>query len=308
MPYKLLKHINWPVLMLALCMATGMWYTVTIRDRLEAQLDIRLDYKKIPDNLVVTDGLINQVRVRLRGPEALVRGINPQNLFRVMDLSRIKQGNNIIPLVADEWGAALRAFEVVEVSPPRLNLLVDKVSEQSLTVMPQIKSPLQNSVLDVQHLQVTPPTVTVRGPDGLISTMKNIPLVIKLDPRAAAGAYNQILALDLPGQVTASPASVKVSYTIASTRKQISLERPVTIDTPDKRGYTATPTKLLLFVEVPEALIRNSVYLNKVSVSVTPPPLDPGGSAAAPVRFDLPEGMTLVAPQSADITVTRNKK
>ena len=308
MHYNFLKNINWMVLLLALCMGTGMWYTVTIRDRLDAQLDIRLDYKKIPDNLVVTDGLINKVSVRLRGPEALVRGINPQNLIQVMDLSTIKKGGNIIPLVPDQWGAALRAFEIVEVNPPRLLVQADTVQERTLTVTPQIKSPLQNAVLDVQHVQVTPPAVTLRGPEGVLASMKNVPLVIKLDAKAAAGDYQQNLALDLPSQVTSTPSTVRVSYTIASARKQITLERPITIDAPDRRNFTATPSNILLYVEVPEALIKNSVYLNKAVVSVTPPPLDTGASATAPARFDLPEGMSLVAPQSADITVTRIKK
>lgn len=303
-----LKHINWAVLLFSLCLASGMWYTVSVRDRVDAQLDVRLDYRRIPDNLVVTDGLVNQLRVRLRGPAALVRGINPQSLIQVIDLSHIRKGNNIIPLVPDQWGADLRAFEIMEVTPARLSLEVDSIQERQLVVSASVRSPLKDSVLAAEHVQVTPSTILVRGPESVVSAMKNIPVSVKLDATAAAGDYNVTLPLDLPSLVSSTPSTVRVSYTITSTRKQITLERPVTIDAPDKRNYTATPSTLLLYVEVPEALTRNSVYLNKASVSVTPPPLDAGASATAPVRFELPEGMELVAPRSADITVTKIKK
>lgn len=306
--YKFLQHINWAVLLLSLCLASGMWYSVTIRDRVDAQLVVRLDYKRIPDNLVVTDGLVSQVRVRLRGPEALVRGINPQNLIQVINLAHIRKGSNTIPLVPEQWSAGLRAFEVLEVSPTRLTLEVDNLQERQVPVVPTINSPLKNSVQQVARIQVTPPLVTVRGPESVVSGMKTIPLPVQLDATAATGDYSLVLPLDTPSLVSANPPSVRVSYAITSTRKQVTLERPITIDAPNKKNYTATPAKLLLYVEVPEALVRNSVYLNKATVNVTPPPLEAEESATAPARFDLPEGMSLVAPQSADITVTKVKK
>lgn len=301
-------HINWAVLLLSLCLASGMWYSVTIRDRVDAQLVVRLDYKRIPDNLVVTDGLVNEVRVRLRGPEALVRGINPQNLIQVINLAHIHKGSNTIPLVPEQWSAGLRAFEILEVTPARLTLEVDSLQERQVPVMATINSPLKNSVLQVERIQVTPPLVSVRGPESIVSGMKSIPLPVQLDPTAAAGEYSLPLPLDTPSLVSANPPTVRVSYAVTSTRKQITLERPVSIDAPSKKNYTATPAKLLLFVEVPEALVRNSVYLNQATINVAPPPLEVGESATAPAHFDLPEGMSLVAPQGADITVTKVKK
>lgn len=308
MRYNFLEHINWTVLLFSLCLAAGMWYSVTIRDRVDAQLEVRLDYKRIPDNLVVTDGLVNQVRVRLRGPEALVRGINPQNLIQVMNLSNIRKGSNTIPLVPEQWSAGLRAFEILEVTPPRLTLEVDNLQERQIPVIPTTSSQLKSTVQQVERLQSIPPLVTVRGPESIVANMKSLPITIKLDPTAPAGEYNLTLPLDTPSLVSAHPPTVRVSYSITSTRKQLTLERPITIDAANKKNYNASPASLLLYVEVPEALARNSVYLNKATVNVTPPPLEAGESATAPVRFDLPEGMSLVAPQAADITVTKIKK
>ena len=60
-------------MLLAVFIAVSMWYMVSVRDRLEAQIEVNLDYVGVPANLVVTDGLISKAIVRLRGPETLLR-------------------------------------------------------------------------------------------------------------------------------------------------------------------------------------------------------------------------------------------
>ena len=63
-------------LLVAFAVAVGMWYVVSVRDRLEVQLEVGIEYNGIPSGLVVTDGLVSKVQVRLRGPEILLRSIN----------------------------------------------------------------------------------------------------------------------------------------------------------------------------------------------------------------------------------------
>ena len=64
-------------LLVAFAVAVGMWYVVSVRDRLEVQLEVGIEYNGIPSGLVVTDGLVSKVQVRLRGPEILLR--SPKN-------------------------------------------------------------------------------------------------------------------------------------------------------------------------------------------------------------------------------------
>ncbi|MDE7063916.1 MAG: YbbR-like domain-containing protein, partial [Desulfovibrionaceae bacterium] len=108
MSSKKMRTPNWLILALAFLSALLMWYTVTVRDRLEVQLEVRLDYRGVPENMVVVDGLINKMSIRLRGPEALVRSITPQNLNQVVNLSKLKKGTNVIPLTPAEWDPAFR--------------------------------------------------------------------------------------------------------------------------------------------------------------------------------------------------------
>lgn len=306
-PFDALRRCDWPTLLLSFCLALGMWYGIAVRDRLEAQLEVRLDYKGIPEHLVVTDGLINKMVVRLRGPEALLRAINPQTLIQVVNLSKLKKGTNIIPLNLVEGSPTLRAFELVEIIPPRLTLQADNLAERGLAVIPDLKSSLGKAV-KVSNLRIIPPSITARGPESVVNAMKSVPLTIPLDLTLPPGPHTQTLALALPPQVTASPSSVRATYAIVSERVEILLERAINVDVQDKHGYAVTPGNIAIRVEAPEALAKNAHYLEKAAVNVTPPLLAPGEQAGVTPRADLPEGMTLLDPLPAEVTVTKTKK
>ena len=69
-------------LLVAFAVAVGMWYVVSVRDRLEVQLEVGIEYNGIPSGLVVTDGLVSKVQVRLRGPEILLRSISSRRAMQ----------------------------------------------------------------------------------------------------------------------------------------------------------------------------------------------------------------------------------
>lgn len=305
MSFSYTNKTHWLLLLLAFVAASAMWYTVTVGDRLDAQIDIRLDYKNVPENLIVMDGLLSKVTVRIRGPQTLLRAINPQDLSQVINLSRIKKGSNVIPLVPEKLDSNIRAFEVVEVVPPRLTLEVDALVERTLPVKPVLKSLLTGAALTVDGMTISPPNVTVRGPESLLSSMRTVNLSIPLDPSAVAGIHSQIFALDLPSLVTANPGAVKVEYTITSGRKELVLQREVIVDAVDRRNYTVTPANITLRVEMPEALLKNNSYLSKARLTVTPPLMKGGSTELVPIRVELPDGMRLVEPVQPSVSVTR---
>ena len=88
-------------MLLAVFIAVSMWYMVSVRDRLEAQIEVNLDYVGVPSSLVVTDGLISKAIVRLRGPETLLRSVTQGKIIQAVDLSGIKKGTTVVPLSAE---------------------------------------------------------------------------------------------------------------------------------------------------------------------------------------------------------------
>ena len=295
-------------MLLAIFIAVSMWYMVSVRDRLEAQIEVNLDYFGIPANLVVTDGLINKAVVRLRGPETLLRSVTQRKIIQAVDLSSIKKGTTVVPLSAEHLGARFRAFELIDVQPPRIVVKADTVQERSVPVKAVVDSPLRSGALTVENVSVTPATVVLRGPESVISAIASVPLTIMLDPKAAGTTSQQTITLDTPGMVTATPPSVKVQYTITSGRTVISRRCKVEIAKESRLTYTVNPDEIAVLVEVPEALAKNSHYLGEMEVSFVTPEIQPGESVKTPLHFKLPEGMTLLNPVTEEVTVTRKKK
>ncbi len=292
----------------AVLAATAMWYIVSVRDRLEAQVEVNIDYYGIPPDLVVTDGLVSKIIVRLRGPETLLRSIPRERLNQAINLSTIKKGVTVVPIANDELGPNFRAFDVVDIQPPRIVVRADTLGERSVSLRTIVESPLRGGALTVENVSVSPATVTLRGPEEVISKISTLPLTIMLDSKAAGTRVEQNLTLDTPSLVTAQPPSVRVRYTITSGRTVVSRRCHILVPGDEARQFSIKPAEITVLVEVPEALAKSAGYLNQLEVSVTPPALEAGESRRVKPRFRLPEGMTLLNPSTEDVIVTREKK
>jgi UDP-glucose pyrophosphorylase len=146
------------------------------------------------DNMVVTDGLINKAVVRLRGPETLLRSVTQRKIIQAVDLSSIKRGTTVVPLSAEHLGAKFRAFELIDVQPPRIVVKADTLMERSVPVKAVVDSPLRGGALTVENVSVTPATVVLRGPEAVVSSIANIPLTIM---RFDAGDWAEFLTANI---------------------------------------------------------------------------------------------------------------
>lgn len=299
---------SWLFLVLAIVCATGMWYVVSIRERIEAQLEVNIDYYGIPPNLVVTDGLINKVTVRLRGAETLLRSIPKHRLNWAIDLSSIKKGVTFVPLTNEDVSPALRRYEIVDIQPPRIVITADNMVERSVPVRAIVDSPLAGTALTIENQSISPSTVVVRGPESVVADLTHALVRIPLDPKSAGTTVQQTLPLDTPGLVTAMPSSVRVRYTITSGRTVLSRICKLHLPGDANHSYKIEPSELSILIEVPEALAQSSSYLKKLEANIVPPPLEPGESRQVRVHFRLPEGMTILGQPLEEVTVTRQKK
>lgn len=300
---------NFFFMALAVLAATAMWYAVSVRDRVEAQVEVGLDYYGVPPNLIVTQGLVSKIIVRLRGPETLIRSIPREALHQAIDLSIIKKGENIVPLSADHnMLPVFRAFDVIDIQPPRIDIIADTLVERNVRLETKIDSPLGSDALKTEDVSVSPATVILRGPEQIISKISSLPVVIRPDPKAVGTQQIQMITLDTPSLVTASPAQVRVVYTITSGRVVVSRKYPITVAGDVTHVYETDPKDLTLLVEVPEALAGNNSYLDQLAATVVPPDLAVGQSIRLRPRFRLPEGMSLPTPYEGEITVTRARQ
>lgn len=302
------RLVDWALLGLAIFCGIGMWYWVSEKERIEAQVEVNLDYVGVPSNLVVTNGLINKITVRLRGPQTMIRSLLRQHINRTIDLKNIKLGVTSVPLTNTEFSPQIRRFDIIDIEPPKLVITADNYEELAVPVRPIVESPLEGVALTVENLTVFPAMVTLKGAASVIADLPYIPVIIHPDPGGGDRKVDQTISLDTPSLVAAFPPSVDVSYTITSARTEITLKEPIVISGDMARQFSITPKELSVTVEVPEVLAKSSTYLKGLEFSVVPPALEPGESRKVKVRIKLPEGMTLPNPVPQEVTITRSAK
>lgn len=297
------------IILAAVFSAVFIWYFVSKGRYIETQIEQWVDYKNIPDKLIVIEGLVNKITIRLSGPERLLKSISRDRFdSRTIDLSKIKKGENLIPFITEKLEGPYRAFKVVDISPSKLELKVDEERERTVPIAAKVESPFEGNGLTFSSINVNPGQVKIIGPEKKISDLNEIKVYIRPNANTSGTEQVEYVKLDTPNLVTADPPIVKVTYTITSGRKVISRKYQINIEDDTQHVYIVKPSEVEVMVEVPDALSRNTKYLNQLSLEVVPPPqLKDGESKSLKVRMRIPEGMTVLSHQQMEVVLTKKE-
>lgn len=296
---------NWLYALMAFLMSVTLWYMVTGRERVETLVEVKLEFKGIPSGLVVREGLTNKISVRIRGPKGLIRSLNQKDLSEVIDLASLKRGSNVIPLVNEKM-PAMRAFDVLEVLPPRLVLEVDAIKVREIPVEAAFKGELPTGVR-VDDVTITPAAVKVRGPETLVDGLRRLRAEVPALGDATPGMKHAQALVITPELAESDPPEVAVSYRVALPRKEITLRREVKVEPAGRKGIQTNPSRVTLLVDVPEAMANDTALLGRVEAWALVPEEASPGTHRVPVQVRLPDGAKLVD-ISSDTTVVTLKK
>ncbi len=300
-----ITRINFPLLLLSLCIAVTSWYAITVKERVDMHLKVYIDYNNVPKHLIVTEGLVNEVTVQVRGPKTLLQSHDTKTTYAI-DLSHLEKGKNIISFLQPDFSKGnFRAFEVLEISPPQAIVMTDTLLERNVPIKATIDTVLHSSAFKVKDMTISPSTGLLRGPEKIVSKVHSLPLELHMDTKEAAGTYTKKFPLvSTIEQSSVTPSFVSVTYTVTTKRTRVTVEKKVQVNgEPDR--YMLSPQNLTVEVELPEGLAKNKSYLNGLAIRVTPPLLEEGQSATVQSQVSLPEGMTLITPPSQKVTITR---
>ncbi|MEG2140041.1 MAG: CdaR family protein [Bilophila sp.] len=296
-----MSHVRWLYLLVAFIAALGLWYTLNAREQIERVVDVRLDYKGLPAGLIVTDGQINKISVRLRGPTELLRAMTSRELSYTLDLANVTKGNNVIPMA---WNRLpdFRVYEVLEVIPSRILLKVDEIMEVTLPVKVALRSSLLTPSLRLKDVEVRPAQVTLRGPAGELATLKDVTVEIPADLDGEGKVVNEELPVLAPPAVEAVPQMVTVQRRLEVRRRNMSLQRDVMPEA-ENDNLQIRPERVSLVVSVPQALARDTGYLAQFQVTV-PVNEDEPGEKKVPVQVSTPQGGRVVKVTPDSVTLS----
>ena len=296
--------LRWKEFTGALLMAVVLWYGVSGSEKIESHLEVRMDYRSLPQGLVVRSGLVNKVSVRVRAPAGMLRTLASRDFAFDLDLSHVHKGQNTLAVSMAHM--PFRAgVEVIEISPARIFLYVDTVSSRSLPLEAQVNANLPRD--HVLQVSFNPPEVRVTGPSTLVDDMTGIDLQIVVENPDQVGGTTFTRMLPLPDGVDASPPEVRVTVTIDINRMPVTVTRNVQVTALPGVNTAIHPEKVSIDVAMPESLAARAAANRDIQAFTQVIGYEPG-SYTLPVQVGLPAGAKLIAVDPPNITVTLEQK
>lgn len=283
---------NWQYLLLAFVLAVFSWHLVSGREKVDTWIQMPVEMVNTPQGYVVRQGMVNRIEVRVRGPRPMVRGIDMKNAFYPLNLQNLKPGLNVLDFEPRNIPLS-RAIEVVEIAPPRVELLVDRLIAKSVPVVEDIQFHLHED-FELKSMVLTPDKVTLRGPQAIVEPIEEISLQLVKVEGDRPDKWETQAGLVLPAEVEATPARVSVQLVFGELMEEKWVEAAVRIPKLEGRTVKIKPAKVRLLLQMPVSMAREEDLGEKVGVLPEAMGLLEPGTHSLGYRVVVPPGSLLV--------------
>jgi YbbR domain-containing protein len=297
----LLSRSNFGLKVLALIIALGLWLAGH-RD-IERAIEVPVEFRNIPSDLMVSDNRVDYVVLRLMGPRTLVSTLDSEDLKLSMDLKDAKSGSASYPLGAHSFNIP-RGVTVARITPPVIHLRLEPLLKRTLPVTVRFSGG-PPAGYKVYQTTVQPPAVSVQGPADDVKRLASIETV-PIGIEDTNGVIKRTVRLSADGKALSFyPDQVDVVISVDEEEATRDFDR-VEVQAKGFDGvYTLTPRSVYLRLSGPRhaldklALGPDQVYLNLKGLTV--------GEHVVPLTFSLPPKFAVVEqkPQRVKVRITK---
>lgn len=163
---KLLHNLGLKLLSLAL--AVGLWLALAGEPLSEVAVEVPIAMRNMPANLEISSVAIPKTEVRLRGPERIIRGLQPSDVFAEIDLDGVKPGERTFELKIHRP----RNLTVVQVVPSNVRLAFDLRLTKEIPVQPRVIGNFGDDY-QIGRVQSEPTTVKITGPRQRVEAIES---------------------------------------------------------------------------------------------------------------------------------------
>lgn len=161
---------NFGLKLLSLAMAVGLWLAVARDPMAEVPVDVPIEFRNIPENLEISSENVPRAQIRLRGPERIIRRLQPSDAQVVIDLSHAVAGERTFDLS----GHNIRApydLDVVQVVPGQLHLAFDTRLTRSVEIRPRVVGTFAAGYR-LEQVIAEPSSIAITGPQKRVQAVE----------------------------------------------------------------------------------------------------------------------------------------
>jgi YbbR domain-containing protein len=292
---------NFGLKALALTIAVGLWLAGH-RDT-ERAIEVPVEFRSIPADLMVMDNRVDYVVLRLMGPRTLVSTLDADNLKLSLDLDGAKSGSLSYPLSANDFNVP-RGVTVGRITPPVVHLRLEPVIKRTLPVSVRL-SGKPAAGFRIAQTTAQPESVSVQGPAEEVRRILLIETVPVDVEDSRAGIKRKVRLSNDGKPLTIAPDQVEVVVTFEEEQITRQFEQ-VEVRAKDFKGaYTVSPQSVAIRLSGPKSMVEKlrltleNVYLNLKGMSA--------GEHSVALLFNLPPEVKVLEqkPQRFRVRITK---
>lgn len=279
---------NFGLKALALIIAVGLWLAGH-RDT-ERAIEVAVEFRNLPSDLMVMDNRIDYVVLRLMGPRTLVSTLDADNLKLSLDLNGAKSGASSYTLAGEDFNVP-RGVSVARITPPVIHLRLEPVVKRTLPVTVRLSGKPAEGYR-ITQTAARPENVSVQGPAEDVRRLTAVE-TLPLDVEESRSAIKRRVRLSNDNKpLTITPDQVEVDVVLEEERVSREFDK-VEVQAKDFKGaYTVTPQWAHFQLSGPKStmaklkLTAENVYLNLHGMSA--------GEHSVALSFNLPPEVSVV--------------
>ncbi|HXM59962.1 MAG TPA: CdaR family protein [Terriglobales bacterium] len=172
--------------LISLALAVGLWLAVARDPVAEVAVEVAIEFHNFPANLEISSENIPRAQIRLRGPERVIRHLQPSDVYADIDLSSLRPGERTFDLTTQQIHEPSE-LEVVQVVPSQIHLSFDARLTRQVPVQPRVVGTFAPGYT-IERVVVDPAVITISGPKKHVEAVESA----ITDPIDVSGAMSQL--------------------------------------------------------------------------------------------------------------------
>jgi diadenylate cyclase len=161
---------NFGLKLVSLALAVGLWLAVARDPVAEVAVDVPVQFHNIPENLEISSENALHAQIWVRGPERIVRSLQPADVYAAIEIAGTKAGQRTFDLTASQIHQP-RELEVVQIVPSQFHISFDTRLTRQVPIHPRVVGNFAPGYAIGQVL-AEPSTVAVSGPQKRVEAVE----------------------------------------------------------------------------------------------------------------------------------------
>lgn len=190
---------NWVLKFISLAFAVVLWFFVMGESRMEVTHVATLEYKNLPDGLMIANEVPTSVAIMISGPRALQVNLSPSDISLSVDLKGLSAGVTSFKRLEESLNIP-SGLKITRISPSYVDVKLERVRDRDVPVrVVLVGEPAPG--FTVKSYKSLPEKVTVTGAE---SELKGVSEVVTegIDLAHVQESFSQTVAISYVGNYT----------------------------------------------------------------------------------------------------------